>query len=123
MAPIREAGSLVWLHSDGHIIELMDEFAAAGVDIINPQDLVNGIDELARTAKGRFCIDLDVDRQSIVPFGSRKDIHDLVEEEVRKLGGPAGGLMLRASVYPPAPPENVDAVCEAFEKFRTHHWS
>ncbi len=122
MAPIRSAGKLTWLHSDGHILELMDEFAAAGVDIINPQDLVNGVDELAAEVKGRFCIDLDVDRQSVVPFGTAKDVYDLVEEEVRKLGSPAGGLMLRVSVYPPAPPENVEAVCAAFEKFRTYFW-
>lgn len=121
-APIRQAGTLVWLHSDGHVTELMDEFEAAAVDIINPQDLVNGIDELARTAKGRFCIDLDVDRQSVVPFGSPGEIHDLIEEEVRKLGSPAGGLMLKVSVYPPAPLENVEALCRAFEKFRTYFW-
>jgi len=121
-APARAAGKLVYLHSDGHVLELMDEFAVAGVDIINPQDLVNGIDNLAREAKGRFCIDLDVDRQSVVPFGSVRDIHDLIEEEVRKLGSPAGGLMLKVGVYPPTPMENVEALCSAFEQYRTFYW-
>ena len=122
MSPARAAGKLVHLHSDGYVMDLMDEFAAAGVDIVNPQDLVNGIDALAAEVKGRFCIDLDVDRQSIVPFGSRKDIHDLIEAEVRKLGDPAGGLMLKVGIYPPTPPQNVDALCEAFDKFATYWW-
>ncbi len=119
MDPVRAAGALVYLHSDGRVLELMDEFAAAGVDIVNVQDLVNGIDNLAREVKGRFCIDLDVDRQKIVPFGTPRDIHDLIQEAVRKLGGPGGGLMLKVGIYPPTPPENVNAVCEAFGKFRT----
>ena len=122
MAPVKEAGKLVYLHSDGCIIDLMGDFAAAGVDIINPQDLVNGIDALAEEVKGRFCISLDVDRQSIVPFGTRGEIHALIEEEVRKLGDPSGGLQLVAGIYPPTPPENVDALCEALEKFRTFWW-
>ncbi len=122
MQPCQRAGVMVALHSDGYIMELMDEFLAAGVDIINPQDLCNGIDNLAREVKGRMCIRLDVDRQTIVPFGTRQEIHDLIEEEVRKLGSPRGGLELLIGIYPPTPPENVDAVCEAFEDFRTYWW-
>lgn len=122
MAPVRAAGKLVQLHTDGYVMDLVDEFAAAGVDILNPQDLVNGIDALAAEVKGRFCIQLDVDRQSVVPFGTRADIGALIEEEVRKLGDPAGGLELLAGIYPPTPPANVDALCEAFERFRTFWW-
>jgi uroporphyrinogen decarboxylase len=122
MAPVKQAGKLVYLHSDGCILDLMDDFAVSGVDIINPQDLVNGIDALAREVKGRFCISLDVDRQTVVPFGTPGDIHALIEEEVRKLGSPEGGLQFIAGIYPPTPPENVDALCEALEKFRTFWW-
>jgi len=117
-APARRAGVPVYLHSDGHVLELMDEFHAAGIDVINPQDLVNGVDELARAAKGRFCIDLDIDRQRIVPFGTPREIHDHVEHCVRTLGSPRGGLMMKVAIYPPTPPENVDALCGAFEEFR-----
>lgn len=122
MSPCRERGILVALHSDGYIMDLMDEFEAAGVDIVNPQDLVNGIDNLAREVKGRFCIRLDVDRQKIVPFGTRRDIRDLIEEEVRKLGSPQGGLELICGIYPPTPAENVDALLEAMKEFRTYWW-
>ncbi len=122
MQPCRDAGALVALHSDGYIMELIHELIAAGVDIINPQDLCNGIDNLAREVKGRMCIRLDIDRQKIVPFGTRRDIHELIEEEVRKLGSPQGGLELGAGIYPPTPAENVDALCEAMEEFRTYWW-
>ena len=122
MRPCREAGMQVGLHSDGHMLELVDELLDAGVSIVNPQDLCNGIDDIARELKGRACIRLDIDRQTIVPHGTPREIHDLVEEEVRKLGSPEGGLEFICGVYPPTPPENVDALCSALEEFRTYWW-
>jgi hypothetical protein len=103
-------------------MDIMDELLVAGVDIINPQDLCNGIDNLAREVKGRACIRLDIDRQSVVPFGTRSEIRGLIEEEVRKLGSPQGGLEMIAGIYPPTPAENVDALCSAMEEFRTYWW-
>jgi hypothetical protein len=122
MKPGRDAACEVYLHSDGYIMELIDDLIAAGVTIINPQDLCNGIDDLARQVKGRVCISLDVDRQKIVPFGTRREIRELIREEVMKLGSPRGGLMLVCGIYPPTPAENVDAVCCAMEEFRTYWW-
>jgi len=120
--PCREAGIHVDLHSDGRVLELVDCFLESGVNIVNPQDLVNGIDNLAREVKGRCCIRLDIDRQKIIPFGTRKEIRELIEEEVRKLGSPQGGLSLIAGIYPPTTPQNVDALCCALEEFRTFWW-
>lgn len=117
-----EAGALVAFHSDGYIMDIMDDILATGVDIINPQDLVNGIDALARQVKGRACIRLDVDRQSILPYGTPRQIRQLIEHEVRTLGSAAGGLELICGIYPPTPPANIDALCSAIEEFRTYWW-
>jgi len=122
MGPCRKAGCHVAFHSDGYIMDLMDEFVEAGVTIINPQDLCNGVDNLAREVKGHMCIRLDIDRQKIVPYGTRAAIRELIEEEVRKLGSPQGGLEMVAGIYPPTPAENVDALCDAMEEFRTYWW-
>jgi len=46
----------------------------------------------------------------------------LVEGEVRKLGSPKGGLGMSGEIYPLTPPENVDALCEALEAFRSYSW-
>ncbi len=122
MQPCRQAGAHVYLHSDGYIMDLADDLIAAGVTILNPQDLCNGIDNLARELKGRLCISLDVDRQQIVPFGTRREIRELIREEVVKLGSPRGGLMFVVGIYPPTPPENIDALCSALEEFRSYWW-
>lgn len=119
MRPVKEAGLIVDTHSDGYIIELVEDLLGCGCDVLNPQDLCNGIDNIKRTMKGRCCIKLDIDRQRIVPFGTRAEIHELIEEEVRTLGAPEGGLEMVAGIYPPTTPENVDALCEALEKWRT----
>ncbi|MHB0877633.1 MAG: uroporphyrinogen decarboxylase family protein [Anaerolineae bacterium] len=117
-----ERGALVGFHSDGYIMDIVDDLLATGVDIVNPQDLVNGVAELERRVKGRACIRLDIDRQRYVPFGTPAEIHDLIEEEVRTLGSEQGGLELICGIYPPTPPENVEAVCAAVEEFRTYWW-
>ena len=122
MQRCRQAGVHVFLHSDGHVMELMEQLIECGVNIVNPQDLVNGLDNLEREVKGRVCIQLDIDRQSIVPFGTRAQIRELIEEEVKRLGSPRGGLGLTVGFYPPTPPENIDAVCSAIEEFRTYWW-
>ena len=63
---------------------------------------------------------MDIDRQKVVPFGTPAQIRELIEEGVRKLGSPKGGLELICGIYPPTPPENVDAVCNAMAEFRTY---
>lgn len=119
LRPCREKGMHVMLHSDGYIMDLIDDLLLSGVTILNPQDLCNGIDNIRRALKGRVCIRLDVDRQTIVPYGTRREIRELIEEEVRVLGSRKGGLEFICGIYPPTPPENVDAVAAAFEEFRT----
>lgn len=118
--PARERGAHTLLHSDGYIMDIMEDIIDCGVSIVNPQDLVNGVDSIARNIKGRVCIRLDVDRQSVLPFGSPADVRGLIREEVMKLGSPAGGLEFVVGIYPPTPARNIDALLSAFEEFRTY---
>jgi uroporphyrinogen decarboxylase len=118
--PARSAGAHVFLHHDGYVMDIIDQIIESGVSIVNPQDLANGIDNLARHVKGRVCIDIDVDRQSVLPFGSPRDVRELIRQEVMKLGSPAGGLEMVVGIYPPTPLANVEALCSAFEEFRTY---
>ncbi len=122
MAPCRQRGVEVHNHSDGYVMDIIDQLIDCGTTICNIQDLVNGIDNIRDELKGRVCVDLDVDRQSIVPYGTPQEIQELIEYEVRTLGSPAGGLMLTCGIYPPTPPENINAVLEAMTKFERFWW-
>jgi uroporphyrinogen decarboxylase len=121
MKPARDQGCIVHMHSDGDIRTLVDDLIDGGVEIINLQDLVNGIDWIADKFAGRTCIDLDIDRQSITARGTPKQIDDLILEEVTKLGSKEGGLMMIFGLYPGTPLENVKALMDAMEKYATHH--
>lgn len=111
----REKGVHVFLHSDGHILEIAEDLVKAGVTILNPQDLVNGVENIRNKLKGRVCIDIDIDRQRIVPFGKPSAIKRHVHDVISALRSPDGGLMVTAGIYPPTPLENIEALCEALE--------
>lgn len=113
----REAGCVIHMHSDGDIRELVDDLIELGMDVLNLQDLVNGIDWMADNLKGRVCIDLDIDRQNITRFGNPEKIEEHIRDAVNKLGSKQGGLMLKYGLYPEVPLENIKALMDALEKY------
>jgi hypothetical protein len=113
---IRAAGSIVLLSSDGRILEIVDDLVECGLTIHDPQLRANGIQDIARTYKGKLCVNLDLDRQSF-PFLSPAELRDQVKSCVDAMYDPKGGLMLLASVYGEVPLRNIDALCTAFEDF------
>lgn len=117
MKPARDSGCIIHMHSDGDIKELSDELVDSGVNILNLQDLVNGIDWIKEKYAGKICIDLDIDRQKITRFGTPEEIDALIKEEVQKLGSKQGGLMMIYGLYPGVPVENVKALMDAMEKY------
>jgi hypothetical protein len=120
IAPAREAGCVIHMHSDGDIRELADDLLDIGIDVLNLQDVVNGIDWTAANLKGRACIDLDIDRQSITRFGTPQQIDDHIRRAVVMLGSKEGGLMLKYGLYRGVPLENAKAVMDAMEKYSLH---
>lgn len=114
---VRNAGAEVYLHTDGYILDIIPDLIHCGVTILNPQDLVNGLDRLAEIAKGRVNIDLDIDRQSVTVFGTPAEIDAHIRRCVETLGSPNGGLSLVYGAYPGTPPENVAAVVRGMQAY------
>ena len=113
----RAAGRLVYFHTDGCIWEIIPDLIDCGVQIINPQFRANGIDNLVRSAKGKVCIDLDLDRQ-LMPFCSPGDVDAHVRECVQKLATPEGGLWIKAELAPDIPLPNIEALFAALRRWR-----
>jgi len=105
------------MHSDGDIRDLADDLLVSGVDALNLQDLVNGIEWIAANLKGRACIDLDIDRQQITRFGRPEQIDQLIRREIERLGSREGGLMMIYGLYPGVPLENVKALMDSMERY------
>ena len=109
------------MHSDGDIRTLADDIIDGGVDVMNLQDLVNGIDWIADKFAGKVCIDLDIDRQNITFSGSPDQIDALIREEVEKIGCKQGGLMMIYGLYPGVPMENIASLMDAMERYSSFY--
>ena len=115
--PALDAGIPVHMHSDGDIRTLVDDIIGSGVEVINLQDLVNGIDWIRDKFRVKICVELDIDRQNITPLGTPEQIDALIREEVSKIATPQGGLCMIYGLYPGVPLENVKALMDAMEKY------
>lgn len=121
MEPVRQAGKIIHMHSDGNITHLVDDIIDGGVDIVNLQDLVNGVDWIGGKFRGKTCVDLDIDRQNITPFGTPAQIDAHIREEVEKVGCKEGGLLMIYGLYPGVPLENVKALMDAMERYAFYY--
>ena len=93
----------------------MDDLVDSGVQIVNLQDLVNGLEWIRHRFKGKVCIDLDIDRQNITRFGTPEEVDALIRTEVETLGSREGGLMMIYGMYPGIPLANAKALMDAME--------
>lgn len=117
--PVKDAGHYVYMHTDGHILEIIPDLIDCGVDVLNPQVGANGLENLARVCRGRVCVDLDLDRQQF-PYWGPAEIDAHVREAVQALGAPEGGLWLKAEIADDVPIANVEAICCALEKYSAY---
>ena len=101
-----------FMHSCGSIRALLDDFIAAGFDILNPvQCSAANMDPIELKRKFGDQITFwggGVDTQRTLPFGSREDVRKEVRERIRAFG-PGGGFIFNAvhNIQSLVPVENV----------------
>ena len=115
----RRAGVHMGLSSDGHVLEIVEDFVECGVSFHDPQFRANTLEGIARAYKGRLCAKVDLDRQ-MFRFCTPQDIHRQVEEVVAAMAAPEGGLIVMGQAWDAdLPLENIEALCAALEQVRT----
>ncbi len=114
-----EVGTSVYMHTDGHIVPIIKDLVDCGVNVVTAQIRANRLDWLTEECKGKVCVNLDLDRQ-MFPFCTPADLDAHVRECVEKLGAPRGGLWLAAECGPDVPLENIEAICQTLEKYRSY---
>ncbi|MBT3344240.1 MAG: hypothetical protein HOH74_05790 [Gemmatimonadetes bacterium] len=119
-APFRDAGHHIYMHTDGHILEIIPDLMDCGVVVVNPQIRANGLDGLVEVCKGKVCVDLDLDRQ-LFPFCAPGDIDGHIHEAVERLGSPEGGLWLKAEINDDVPLATTEAIFAGLEKYRAYY--
>ncbi len=116
----KQYGALTGQHSDGHTVDLWEEFLEAGLTAFNMQINCMGVDMTARLLKGRMCLIVSVDRQYQLPYGTPAEVRDHIREIALKLGSPHGGLIIAYDMYPDVPMENLEALMAACEEVRDY---
>jgi uroporphyrinogen decarboxylase len=107
------AGKKIFMHSDGHTLDIYPDLIELGLDAINSQLFCMGLDKLEAFA-GQICFWGEIDRQHLLPEGSAADIERAVVEVHTRLWR-NGGCIAQCEFGPAAKPENVRAVFSAWE--------
>jgi uroporphyrinogen decarboxylase len=114
----RDAGKHVWFHSDGAIEAIVPDLIDMGVHVLNPQVPVIGRERLASLCRGQVCIEADIDRQWVLPFGTPEDVRAAVVADVHAFGGCCGGYIGRGEIAGDVPMENIVALLDEITRHR-----
>lgn len=108
-----ELGMDFWLHSCGRVTNLIEDFIAVGMDLINPyQSATCGYEEVAERYAGRIAFMTTVDSQSTLTRGTPEQC-TAEAARLAKWATPHGGLIVGSYSYD-TPEENERAVFRYF---------
>ena len=113
----RDAGAHVWFHSDGWILEILEDFIEIGVTVLNPQHSIMNTRRVGEIVGGRVCIRTDIDRQWTIPQGTPEQVTEAVREAIEAFGNFDGGCLLHGEIGPEVPFENIEALYSAFYEY------
>ncbi len=117
---VKQYDGHVWFHTDGYTWDILEDFIEIGVDVLNPQHHIMGNRKVADLIAGKVCLRSDLDRQYILPQGTKDEIEHHVKQIVALFGNFKGGLVLHGEVGPDVPFDNIKVMYEAFERFGTY---
>ena len=108
-----------YIHSDGNVMDLMDDFVEMGFDVINPlqPECMDPV-EVKQRWGDRVTLHGGISLQHTLPFGTAQEVREEVETLIRKCGY-NGGLVVFPSnvIQPDTPVENIIACFHAARDF------
>jgi len=111
-------GIRVLFHSDGNLLEILDDLVEAGIDGLNPLEVMAGMDpgEIHRRHPHLFLAG-GIDVSQLLPFGTPQQIRDTVLRTIEATGG---RLMVGSSteLHDAVPLENYLALWETVCEYR-----
>ncbi|MDD8014383.1 MAG: uroporphyrinogen decarboxylase family protein [Acidobacteriota bacterium] len=111
----RSKGKPVFMHSDGHIMDILPDLIEMGVDALNSQLFCMDIEEIGRRFKGEITFWGEIDRQRILPYGTGEEVEAAVKR-VRDALWQNGGVIAQCEFGIGANPDNVRRVFEAWDR-------
>jgi uroporphyrinogen decarboxylase len=90
-----KAGWHIWMHSCGHVNDIIGDLIDIGLDVINlQQPRVLGIEEIGRRFAGKICFQSLCDIQRTLPSGDASAIEDEAKLLLANWGTGSGGFIL-----------------------------
>jgi uroporphyrinogen decarboxylase len=114
----RSHGKSVFMHSDGNITDILPDLIDIGIEALNSQIFCMNIEELGKRFRGKITFWGEIDRQYLLPRGSREEIKQAVSRIFRELYA-QGGVIAQCEFGLEARPENILAVFNAWNEIDT----
>jgi len=108
-------GKFAMMHSDGHIVSILEDLVDVGVDALNSQLFCMDMEELSRRGKGKIAFWGEIDRQHILPAGPEKG-RAAVRKVAEHLYMKAGGIIAQLELGLRSNPDTAAAVYEEWER-------
>ena len=115
----REAGTHVYLSSEGRLLDIVDDMIECGVSLQDVEMASQSLEEIAEAYLGRLCVMFYPDAQK-TPFWTPQELRAHIGAVVRRLGSPNGGLVFASYPTPDVPLENIEEMARAMEDYRTY---
>jgi len=121
--PLRNAGIKVVFHSDGYLMDIIDDMIEAGISGLNPIEPAAGMDIgllKKRYGKGLILVG-NIDCSQVLPLGSVEEVVRATKECIRQ-ASPGGGHFIGSSseITPSTPVENIIAFYRTAREFGTY---
>jgi uroporphyrinogen-III decarboxylase len=105
-------GKKAFMHSDGHITEIIPDLVEIGLDALNSQVFCMDVEELGDRFAGELTFWGEMDRQQLLPRGAPAEIAEAAGR-MRAAFHRDGGFIAQCEFGPGARPDNVYAFFEA----------
>lgn len=113
-----QAGAFFHFHTDGMVRDIIPDLMEIGVDLVNIQGALIGIQALGQEIEGQICVEGDIDRQFILPEGTVEKVEAHVKEYIEALGAYNGGFAAYLHVSYNVPLANVEAALRTLWEYR-----
>jgi uroporphyrinogen decarboxylase len=121
--PAVQAAIHVHMHSDGYILDILEDWMEVGVNSFRPQFSCHRLEDFSKITWGRAAVHADVDRQYLMPFGTPEQIRTHIKHIIDVFGHPDGGLTGPGEALPDVPIENVKAALDAWVYYGGEYWN
>ncbi len=120
---LKNLGFYVIKHTDGNIMEVVDDLVASGIDCLDPVDPLAGMDlaYMKQTYGNRICLKGNVDCVSTLVEKRPEDVIEEVKNCIRK-AGEGGGYIISSSnsIHAGINPINYKTFLDAIKEYGTY---